>query len=257
MPLKLYTWNVNGFRAAIRNGFMDWFEATKPDAVCLQETKATEGDIPEEIRAPKGYTSVWMSAKKKGYSGTAVFYKNRKAPEDVRPMGIADFDDEGRVQLIEYPDFVLVNAYWPNSQPERKRLAYKLEFGDAMRKLTKQIKKSGKSVIHCGDMNIAHQAIDLARPKTNENTPGYYIEEREFMTSFLGDGLVDVFRENHPDEEGHYSWWSYRANARANNVGWRLDYHLATECIVPRIKKTTIHHDVTGSDHCPVSLELK
>lgn len=241
----------------MRNGLLDWIEKAKPDVLCLQETKASEGDLSEDIRAPKGYESVWMAAKKKGYSGAAVYFKKRKAPVDVKPLGIEEFDNEGRVQLIEYPEFILVNAYWPNSQPERKRLDYKLAFGDAMIDLTKSLHKKKKAVIHCGDMNIAHQAIDLARPKSNENNPGYYIEEREFMDRFLRAGLVDVFRAHHPDQEGHYSWWSYRAGARAKNVGWRLDYHIVSEALTGRAKKPTIHSDVMGSDHCPVSLRVQ
>lgn len=255
--LHLYSWNVNGFRAALRNGFMDWFSDVQPDVLCLQETKAHEGDIPEEARTPAGYKSVWFGAKKKGYSSTGVFYKEKKAPISITPLGIPEFDDEARVQLIEYPEFVLVNAYWPNSQPERKRLDYKLRFGQAMLDLTKKSVKKGKAVIHCGDFNIAHKDIDLARPKDNRNTPGFYAEECAFMDTFLDGAHADVYREQHPEEEGHYSWWSYRANARAKNVGWRLDYHVVSEAFKGNVKRATIHSAVTGSDHCPVSLQIK
>lgn len=255
--LTLYSWNVNGFRAALRQGFMDWLAAAKPDVVCLQETKAHEGDIPDEARTPEGYASVWFGAKKKGYSSTAVFYRKKAAPVSVAPLGIAEFDDEGRVQLIEYPEFVLVNAYWPNSQPERKRLDYKLRFGRAMDDVSKRFGKKGKAVIHCGDFNIAHKEIDLARPKSNRDTPGFYPEECAFMDGFLDGGHVDVFREKHPDEPGHYSWWSYRAGARGNNVGWRLDYHIVSKGFEAQVKNPKIHSDVFGSDHCPVSIQVK
>jgi len=257
MPMKLYTWNVNGMRAALRNGFMDWLDETKPDVLCLQETKAMLTDIPDEARAPKGYESVWHSAQKKGYSGVAVYFKTRKKPENISPLGADEFDSEGRVQLIEYPEFVIVNAYWPNSQPERKRLDYKLRFGEAMANVSKSIRKKGKAAIFCGDFNIAHKEIDLARPKPNRNNPGFYPEECAFMDTFMNGGHVDVFREQHPDEEGHYSWWSYRGQARAKNIGWRLDYHVVTEDFTPEVKRADIHADVRGSDHCPVSLVIK
>ncbi len=228
----------------------------KPDVLCLQETKAADEDVPLDARALDGYECQFQPAKKKGYSGVGVYYKKRRKPKSIAPMGIEAFDDEGRVQQIEYDDYVILNCYWPNSQPERKRLQYKLEFGEALWHRCDEIVKGGKGVIVCGDGNIAHTEKDIARPKQNENNPGYYIEEREFMTRFLNAGYVDAFRALHPDAADAYSWWSYRANAREKNIGWRLDYHIVNEGLMPRVKKARIHQDVMGSDHCPVSLEI-
>jgi exodeoxyribonuclease III len=254
---RIYSWNVNGIRAGIRNGFLEWLAQEKPDIVCLQETKATADDLPLEAREPKGYKSVFQSAKKKGYSGTAVYYKTGMTPDRVTLMGMDDYDNEGRVQIIDYPEFTILNAYWPNSQPERARLPYKLSFGKHMLAFANQLREKGKNLILCGDYNIAHKEIDLARPKSNRNSPGFYPEECEFMDGFVDAGYVDVFRRFHPDEEGHYTWWSYRSGARAKNVGWRIDYHCVNEEFASRVKTAAIHCEVMGSDHCPVSIEVK
>lgn len=255
--MRLYSWNVNGVRAIAKKGFLDWLGREQPDVLCLQETKAHEGDLPPALREPPGYTSLWNPAKRKGYSGTGVYLRTGCEPLEVKTLGKAEFDDEGRAQLLEYPDFVLLNAYFPNSQPERKRLAYKLAFNDAVRRACNRIVRAGKGVIVCGDFNVSHEEIDLARPKANVNNPGFYIEERESMTKFLKAGYVDVFRDRHPGEPGHYTWWSYRAGARARNVGWRLDYHCVNRDFLPRVAGAHIRHDVMGSDHCPVVLELR
>lgn len=252
----LVSWNVNGIRAIGRNGFLDWLEREKPDILCVQETKANTDDVPTEIRLPKGYGSVWQQAKKKGYSGVATYFRSKLEPISVRAMGIPEFDDEGRVQLVEYKDYTLINAYYPNSQAERARIEYKLRFCKAMLSLCKNLRKAGKNVIVCGDYNIAHKDIDLARPKDNRDSPGFYPEECASMDDFVAAGYVDAFRHFTPDP-GHYTWWSYRTRAREKNIGWRIDYHCVNAEFVPRLKKAAIHADVLGSDHCPVSIAVK
>ncbi|MDX9972227.1 MAG: exodeoxyribonuclease III, partial [FCB group bacterium] len=207
MP-TLFSWNVNGVRAAVRNGLLEFIEREQPDILCIQETKAHFGDLTPAITEPKGYGSLWCSANKRGYSGVATYF--RREPLSVSNMGIEEYDSEGRVQVLEYPEFTLINAYFPNSQEERKRLPYKLGFCSSMLELCQALRSKGKNVIVCGDINIAHREIDLARPKTNTESPGYYIEEREIMTRFLEAGYVDAFRHFVPDP-GHYTWWSYRA----------------------------------------------
>ncbi len=254
MPTEIISWNVNGMRSVLQKGFLDWLGTEKPDVVCLQESRVLPDDLAPEHRQPKGYTSFWMPAEKKGYSGTAVY--TRKEPLSVANFGLPEFDSEGRVQTIEYPDFTIVNAYFPNSQPERKRIKYKLDFVTAMKKLCNKLVKQGKNVILCGDYNIAHTEIDLARPKQNVDNPGFLPEEREAMTDFLKAGYVDAFRHFTKDP-GHYTWWSFRGNARASNVGWRIDYHCVNKDFLPRVKAAHIHNKVTGSDHCPVSITIK
>ncbi len=249
----IYSWNVNGLRAVLKNGFYEWFQRTQPDILCLQETRLLPDEVPFEMRAPDNYHVFWNPAEKRGYSGTAVFTKI--APKHVCPMGIPEFDAEGRVQLLTYEEFVLVNGYWPNSQDERKRLPYKLAFCEAVgAALDGQVKK-GRHVVACGDFNIAHKEIDLARPKQNENNAGYYIEEREAMSAFLGRGYVDVYRHLYPDKAA-YTWWSYRTRARAKNIGWRLDYFCVDTALLPQVSDIRICDQVMGSDHCPVALYL-
>ncbi|GMW02878.1 MAG: exodeoxyribonuclease III [Candidatus Hydrogenedentota bacterium] len=254
--MKLYSWNVNGLRAAARYGFLTWLEEEKPDVLCLQEIKAQPSDLTADILAPKGYSSVFHPAKKKGYSGTATYFKKKHEPIGVRTMGMSEFDDEGRVQVVEFKEFVVINAYWPNSQPERARLAYKLDFVKGMSDLCKRLVKSGKHVVTCGDYNIAHQEIDLARPKDNRDSPGFYPEECEAMNGFLASGFVDTFRHFCKDP-GHYTWWTYRAGARQRNIGWRIDYHCVNREFVERVKSSHIHAHVMGSDHCPVSIAVR
>lgn len=253
--MRLYSWNVNGVRAAEKKGLVDWMLATRPDVLCLQETKARPSDLGETLRAPDGYSSVWHSAKRRGYSGVATFFRKGAEPQGVEALGIQEFDDEGRVQVIDFKEFVLVNAYFPNSQPERARLRYKLNFCRAIIKLGKELREADKKIVLCGDFNIAHQEIDLARPKENVDNPGFYPEERRAMDRLLREGYVDTFRYLTPDP-GHYTWWSYRTNARVRNIGWRLDYHVLDENLLPRLKASRIHADVLGSDHCPVSITI-
>jgi len=254
MPTEIISWNVNGMRSVLGKGFIQWLDRAQPDVLCLQESRALPADIADEHRQPKGYTSFWMPAEKKGYSGVAIYTK--KEPQSVIGMGIGEFDAEGRVIVAEYPKFTVVNAYFPNSQPERKRIKYKLDFVAAMTKLCNKLVRQGKDLIICGDYNIAHTEIDLARPKQNEETAGYLPEERAAMTDFLKAGYVDTFR-HFVQDPGHYSWWSFRGNARENNVGWRIDYHCVNKDFMPRVKSARILNDVTGSDHCPVGIVLK
>ncbi len=250
----IYSWNVNGLRAVLKNGFMDWFVNTQPDMLCLQETRLLPEQAPPALSCPDGYHVFWNPAEKKGYSGTAVFTKC--PPISVSGLAVPEFDREGRAQVLTFPDFTLVNTYWPNSQSERKRLPYKLAFCDAIGQALDKMVAQGKNVVICGDFNIAHREIDLARPKANENNAGYYIEEREAMSAFLGRGYADVFRQLHPDTVA-YTWWSYRARAREKNIGWRLDYHCVNTAMLPNVKGIEVCDNVFGSDHCPVALTLK
>ena len=264
--MRILSWNVNGIRAVEKRGFSQWLLKDSPDVLCIQETKARPEQLAEELRNPgfqgnpgdkkgKAYHSYWASAKKAGYSGVAVF--SRKEPEDIKPLGIADFDDEGRVLQAFYKDFVLITAYFPNSQDEGKRLSYKLAFCDAIMKHCKKLVKQKKHFVLCGDYNIAHTAIDIARPRENEKHAGYLPEERAWMDTFIKAGFVDTFRHFHPGEKDHYTWWSYWGTARERNVGWRLDYHCVDPAFLPQIKQSIIRNDVDGSDHCPVEIEVK
>jgi len=255
--MRIISWNVNGIRAAEKKGFFNWLKTESPDILCLNETKAEPGQLSDTFTKPvnSGYHSFWASAKKKGYSGVAIYSKTQ--PVDVRCLNKPEFDDEGRVLVADYKDFTLIAAYFPNSQDERKRLPYKLAFNDAMLKLCKSIVKKGRHFLLCGDYNVAHTPIDLARPKQNENNAGYLPEEREWMDSFIASGYVDTFRHFHPDEKGHYTWWSYMGQARAKNIGWRIDYHCVDKEFLPKVKSSIIRPDVQGSDHCPVEIEIK
>ena len=250
----ILSWNVNGLRAVLQSGFLDWFFKERPDILCLQETRALPDDLPAEVRAPKGYVSLWNPAQKKGYSGTAVY--TRIEPEAVSNLGVDEFDEEGRLQVVAFPEFTILNGYWPNSQDARARLDYKLRFCQALTRRANQLVRDGNNLVLCGDYNIAHKEIDLARPKENENSAGYYVEEREAMTRFLKNGYVDTFR-HFCHEPGHYSWWSYRTRARERNIGWRLDYHCVNKAFLPRVRRSWILSDVMGSDHCPVGLAIE
>lgn len=250
----LFSWNVNGMRAVLRKGFLDWLAETQPDILCVQETRVMPDELGREVLEPKGYKTYWQPAKKKGYSGTAAFVKTE--PLSVNPMNLEAFDAEGRVQTLEYETFTLINAYFPNSQPERARIDYKLAFCKAMQRFCNRLRRAGKNVILCGDLNIAHKEIDLARPKQNVDNPGFLPEERAVMTRFLKAGYVDAFRHFNKDP-GHYTWWSYRGRAREKNIGWRLDYHCVNREFVPHVKESLIYADVAGSDHCPVSITLE
>ncbi|HMQ10986.1 MAG TPA: exodeoxyribonuclease III [Oligoflexia bacterium] len=253
--MKLISWNVNGIRAVWKKGFLDWFEQQDADLVAIQETKAWQDQLTEEQLHPSNYHSYWFSAQKKGYSSVALYFK--KDPLSITDgLGIDEFDAEGRVVNIEYPEFTLVNAYFPNSQDGGKRIDYKVRFCQAMHKHLDKIKAQGKHVILCGDYNIAHKPIDLARPKANEGNAGYLPEERAWMDTFTTAGYVDIFRAFNQDP-GQYTWWSYRAQARARNVGWRIDYFSCNPELKNRLKGMQHQDQVMGSDHCPIELNLK
>ncbi|MCH5266526.1 MAG: exodeoxyribonuclease III [Lachnospiraceae bacterium] len=249
--MKLISWNVNGLRACVGKNFMEFFQEIDADIFCVQETKLQEGQI--ELSLP-GYHQYWNYAEKKGYSGTAVFTK--KEPLSVSlGLGIEEHDKEGRVITLEYPDFYLVTVYTPNSQNELKRLSYRMEWEDAFRQYLAGLAEK-KGVVVCGDLNVAHQEIDLKNPKTNHKNAGFTDEERNKMTELLASGFVDSYRAFFPDKEGAYSWWSYRFRAREKNAGWRIDYFLVSEGMREKMKGAGIHTEVMGSDHCPVELEL-
>lgn len=256
---KLLSWNVNGIRSCAGKGFLDWLASEDADFVCVQETKAHPDQLPPELREPKDgkgkpYHASWASAKRRGYSGTLLL--SRREPVSVSGLGVEEFDEEGRAVVADFEDFVLVSAYFPNSQEAGKRIDYKLRFCDAVLSLCGSLRAKGRHVVVAGDYNIAHMSIDLARPEQNEGNPGYLPEERAWMDKFLGAGYLDSFRVFHP-EPGRYSWWTYRvASARANNVGWRLDYHCTDPEFRPALLEAEIEADVFGSDHCPVSLFL-
>ena len=229
--MKLYSWNVNGIRAVAQKGFTDWVEAAQPDILCLQEVKASEDQISEDIKSIPGYHSFFHAAERKGYSGTAVYYK--KEPLSIT-TGLSEdrFNHEGRTIIMEYPEFTLFNIYFPNGQ------------------------KDDEKVIICGDVNTAHTEMDLKNPKSNAKRSGFLPMEREWLDHFFENGYVDTYRHLHPDTV-EYSWWSYRFNARANNAGWRIDYFFVSDNAIDMVKDAAIHTEVTGSDHCPVSIEIK
>lgn len=249
--MKFVSWNVNGLRAAAGKGFMDSFNILNADFFCLQETKLQEGQID---MAPEGYESYWNYAEKKGYSGTAIFAKHTPLSATYG-IGYDELDREGRVITLEYDGFYLVTCYTPNSQDGLKRLDTRMIWDDRFREYLVEL-DSKKSVIICGDMNVAHQEIDLKNPKTNRKNAGFTDEERGKFTRLLEAGFTDSFRFLYPDKEGIYSWWSYRFKAREKNAGWRIDYFVVSDRLKDKIKEASIHTDIFGSDHCPVSLEL-
>ena len=249
--MKLITWNVNGLRACLGKGFMDFFHEADADVVCLQETKLQPHQI--ELDLP-GYQIFWNSAEKKGYSGTAVF--TRVPPLSVSyGIGIEEHDHEGRVITAEFEDFYLVCCYTPNAQNELARIDYRMAWEDAFRAYLMALDEK-KPVILCGDLNVAHQEIDLKNPKSNRGNAGFSDQEREKMGVLLSSGFTDTFRALYPDREGAYTWWSYRFSARKNNAGWRIDYFIVSDRLMPRVQDQIIHSQVTGSDHCPVELDL-
>ena len=247
--MKFISWNVNGLRAVAGKGFNEVFTRLNADFVCLQETKMQAGQLDLSF---EGYESYWNYADKKGYSGTAIF--TRHTPLNVTlGIGIDDHDHEGRVITLEMDQFFLVTCYTPNSQDGLKRLDYRMQWEDDFRAYLLAL-DARKPVIVCGDLNVAHKEIDLKNPKTNRRNAGFTDEEREKMTTLLDAGFVDTFRHFHPDQEGIYSWWSYRFKAREKNAGWRIDYFLASARLAPQLLGATIHTDIMGSDHCPVEL---
>ena len=249
--MKMVSWNVNGLRACVTKGFVDIFNEFDADIFCLQETKLQEGQIDLPL---DGYYQYWNYAEKKGYSGTAIFTK--KEPLAVtNGIGIDEHNTEGRVITLEYENFFFVTCYTPNSQNELKRLNYRMKWEDDFREYLMGLNEK-KPVILCGDLNVAHNEIDLKNPKTNRKNAGFSDEEREKMTTLLNSGFTDSFRYLYPNKEGIYSWWSYRFNARKNNAGWRIDYFITSDSIKDKIIDSKIHTDIMGSDHCPVELDI-
>ncbi len=250
--MKLISWNVNGLRAVLKKNFLEFLAAEKPDVLCLQETKCTPDQV--EQLWPASYTTFWNCAEKKGYSGTAIFTKER--PLKVTPhIGVIEHDNEGRVLTAEYTDFFLVNVYVPNSKRELTRLAYRQQWDKDFLAYLKKLEKK-KPIIWCGDLNVAHTEIDLSNPKANVKNHGFTPEERAGFDAVVKAGFVDTFRE-FEKSGGHYTWWSPMSNARARNIGWRLDYFLISQSLRPQLKRATILPQVMGSDHCPVLIELK
>lgn len=250
--MELISWNVNGLRACVQKGFVEYFKEADADIFCIQESKMQAGQLDLEL---PGYFQYWNYAERKGYSGTAVFAK--KEPVSVSyGIGIEEHDHEGRVITLEYEDFYMVTVYTPNSQNELARLDYRMLWEDAFHAYLKGLEKT-KPVIVCGDMNVAHREIDLKNPKTNRRNAGFTDEERGKLTELLDDGFIDTFRYFYPDKTDIYSWWSYRFSARAKNAGWRIDYFLVSEALKDRLKDAAIHTGVMGSDHCPVELDIE
>ena len=249
--MKLISWNVNGIRACVGKGFLDYFKEADADVFCIQETKMQAGQLELDL---EGYEQYWNYAQRKGYSGTAIFTK--KKPLSVSyGIGIEEHDTEGRVITLEFEDFYMITVYTPNSQNELARLDYRMEWEDAFLSYLKKLEEN-KPVIICGDLNVAHQEIDLKNPKTTRKNAGFTDEERGKFQTLLDNGFIDTFRYFYPDQTGIYSWWSYRFQARAKNAGWRIDYFLVSDSLKDRLTDAKIHTDVMGSDHCPVELVL-
>lgn len=250
--MKLISWNVNGIRACVQKGFLDYFKEVDADIFCIQESKLQEGQINLEL---EGYYQFWNYAQKKGYSGTAIFSK-------IKPISATyginkeEHDKEGRVITLEFEDIYIVTVYTPNSQQKLERLDYRMQWEDDFREYIKSLDEN-KPVILCGDLNVAHKEIDLKNPKTNRKNAGFTDEERNKLTQFLNEGFIDTYRYFYPDKEGEYTWWSYRFNARANNAGWRIDYFCVSERVGSRLVGAEIHSKILGSDHCPVQLVIQ
>ena len=250
--MRFISWNVNGIRACVQKGFLDFFKEMDADIFCLQETKLQEGQINLDL---EGYHQYWNYAEKKGYSGTAMFSKQKPISVSYG-IGIDVHDKEGRVITLEFKDFYAITCYTPNSQNELARLDYRMNWEDEFKSYIKQL-DSKKPIILCGDLNVAHKEIDLKNPSSNRKNAGFTDEERGKFTEFLGEGFIDTYRYFNPDKEGAYSWWSYRFNARANNAGWRIDYFVVSDRLKDRFESAGIYPEVYRSDHCPVELIIK
>ncbi len=252
--IRLLSWNVNGLRAIHKKGFLDWFISAKPDILCIQETKASEKQIPDELRDIKGYKIFYVSAEKKGYSGVCLLTKI--IPTNVEyGLGIRRFDREGRVIIADYKDFMLSNVYFPNGKMSKERLRYKMAFYREFLIYVDKIRQKGRRIVVCGDVNTAHREIDLARPKENVKISGFLPQERAWIDDFLGHGFVDTFRVFHKGP-GHYTWWDFKTHARERDVGWRIDYFFVTDNLKRNLKAAFILKDIMGSDHCPIGIDL-
>jgi exodeoxyribonuclease-3 len=254
--LTLYSWNVNGLRAVHRKGiFLDWLASAQPDILALQETKCRPDQLPDEVRVPPGYHTYWAAAERGGYSGVAL-YSKREPLWVTTGLEIEQYDREGRTIVADYGDFVFINAYFPNGSRDHSRVPFKLQYCADFLCYTERLREQGRPVIFCGDVNTSHQAIDLARPRQNQNTTGFLPIEREWLDQVVGLGYIDAFRALYPDTTGAYTWWAQFTFSREKNVGWRLDYFFVTPDLWPRVVDARIHPEVIGSDHCPVSLTL-
>ena len=249
--MKLISWNVNGIRACVNKGFMEFFDNIDADIFCIQETKMQEGQLKLDV---ENYYQYWNYAEKKGYSGTAIFTK-QKPLNVVNGLGKEEHDKEGRVITLEFDNFFLVNCYTPNAKRELERLEYRQQWEDEIREYLIKLDKT-KPIIYCGDLNVAHNEIDLKNPKSNVGNAGFTNEEREKMTKLLDSGFIDTFRYKYPTKEGAYSWWSYMFHARENNAGWRIDYFIISDRLKDKIEDAKIHSEILGSDHCPVELDI-
>jgi len=253
--ISILSWNVNGIRAAAGKGFLEWFTARRPDILCVQETKASLEQLPPELKEIEGYRVYFSSPERKGYSGVGLY--SRLEPKSVKSgFGIPRFDQEGRMLIGDYGEFVLFNVYFPNGKASKERLRYKLDFYDAFLDYADALKAKGRKIIICGDFNTAHKEIDLARPKENSKVSGFLPEERAWMDKLVEHGYVDTFRMFNR-EGGHYSWWDLKTRARERDIGWRIDYFFVSEDLRPRVKAAYILSEVMGSDHCPVGIDLE
>ena len=253
---RLFSWNVNGIRSCARKGFVEWLDRERPDILGLQETRALPEQLEDAVRQPEGFDVHYHPAERKGYSGVALY--TRVEPKSVVLGGLGDpsFDDEGRLIIADYGDFLFYTGYFPNGGNDLSRVPYKLEFSEAVLQHAEARRRTGRSIVICGDVNTAHEEIDLANPKSNRKNTGFLPEERAWISRFLDHGYVDVFRRRHPDETGHYTWWSNRKGVRERNVGWRIDYFFISPELEDRVVDARIHSQVMGSDHCPIELEL-
>ncbi len=251
---KIFSWNVNGIRAVAKKGFSDWFESTKPDILCLQETKAQDEQIPKNIKF-EGYELIHNAAEKKGYSGVLTYSKIK--PKEVKfGIGVKEYEKEGRVIITKYEEFTLINVYFPNGKKDDERLQFKMDFYQHTLDLLKRLRKAGEKTIVCGDVNTAHKEKDLANPKPNSKYSGFLPQEREWIDNLISEGWVDSLR-NFTEEPELYTWWSVRSGARERNVGWRIDYFFVDKDLLPHLKAAEIHSSVMGSDHCPISITLE
>lgn len=258
--MRIVSWNINGIRSVLERGFLDWLAAETADLICLQEVKSAPGQIPPVLRDHPRWSAHWHFAERPGYSGTGLLVRRGSLAEPFfveRGFGHPRYEAEGRTLVAELGDLLLVGAYFPKGYADDpERLAFKADYTRDMVAWVRARHAEGRAVVLCGDLNIAHRDIDLAHPRENRRTSGFLPEERAFWDDFLAAGLHDVFREQHPDEPGHYTWWTHHASARARNLGWRIDAFLVSRSLLPRVRDASIHPDVQGSDHCPISLDL-
>ena len=253
--IKIISWNVNGLRAAYKKGLTDWLTSASPDILCVQETKATIEQLPKELIEPSGYHSYWHASQQKGRSGVAVYTRMKPSLVDLK-LGKEEFDEEGRLVRLDFKDFVLFNVYFPNGKASPERLKFKLEFYDFFLEYIEQLRKKFSNLIFLGDLNTAHQEIDIARPRENEKRSGFLPIERQWIDRTISRGYVDTFRHLYPDKI-QYSWWDLKTRARERNVGWRIDYVFVTQAMIKSVKSAFILSEVMGSDHCPVGIELE